>query len=145
MGFYGNIMNTTKSQFSFDKIYQNRTVMENSLIDEFGNAISDGVFIGRFVLVDYDKEDELIRQVYDRGDDENGFLYSDPSCRNAIRFNSQGIQIENNLITGVNIGDVCYVVKNKNRVYYECVDSKPDYEEDVEYAVFAVVTEIPDD
>ena len=49
MGFYGNITNTNKTSFVFDRIYPNRVEMDN-------NATSDGIFIGRYVLVDYDKE-----------------------------------------------------------------------------------------
>ena len=49
MGFYGNISSVNKSTFQFDKIYSNRKDMEDK-------ATNDGVFIGRFVLVDYDNE-----------------------------------------------------------------------------------------
>ena len=49
MGFYGNISSVNKSTFQFDKIYSNRKDMEDK-------AANDGVFIGRFVLVDYDNE-----------------------------------------------------------------------------------------
>lgn len=48
MGFYGNIRNTTNNSFKFDLIYSNRTVMEQ-------NANLDGIFGGRFVLVEYDQ------------------------------------------------------------------------------------------
>lgn len=47
MGFYGNITNTSKIQFVFDKTYQNRKQMEE-------NMATDNVYIGRYVLVDYD-------------------------------------------------------------------------------------------
>lgn len=48
MGFYGNITNTSKTQFQFDKTFPNRAVM-----DQFIGT--DGVYIGRYVLVEYDK------------------------------------------------------------------------------------------
>ena len=48
MGFYGNITNTSRTQFQFDKTFPNRTVM-----DQFIGT--DGVYIGRYVLVEYDK------------------------------------------------------------------------------------------
>lgn len=51
MGFYGNILNTTRSQFVFDKRYSNRLEMD-------ANANSDSVYIGRYVLVDYDYSDD---------------------------------------------------------------------------------------
>ena len=49
MGFYGNITNTSRTQFQFDRTFPNRTVM-----DQFIGT--DGVYIGRFVLVEYDKD-----------------------------------------------------------------------------------------
>ena len=49
MSFYGNITNTSRTQFQFDKTFPNRKIME-----EFANL--DGVYIGRYVLVEYDKD-----------------------------------------------------------------------------------------
>lgn len=48
MGFYGNITDTSKTTFSFDLIYPFRKDMDNK-------ANEDGVFLGRYVLVDYDE------------------------------------------------------------------------------------------
>lgn len=53
MGFYGNITNVSKTQFSFDKIYPSRRSMDLS-------CDGDGVFIGRFVLVEYEQEFDTI-------------------------------------------------------------------------------------
>ena len=47
MGFYGNITNTNRTQFQFDKTYPNRKVMDDA-------ARFDGIYIGRYVLVEYD-------------------------------------------------------------------------------------------
>lgn len=47
MGFYGNITNTARTQFQFDKVYANRKAMDQSVN-------SDGVYFGRYVLVEYD-------------------------------------------------------------------------------------------
>ena len=47
MGFYGNITNTSRTQFVFDRTYSNRAQM-----DSYANT--DGVYIGRYVLVEYD-------------------------------------------------------------------------------------------
>ena len=61
MGFYGNITSTNKTQFTFDRIYPNRKTMDewaNKPVyqGEWGdNHGGDGVFIGRFVLVEYDE------------------------------------------------------------------------------------------
>jgi len=49
MGFYGNITNTSRTQFKFERVYANRYLMDNS-------AATDGVYMGNYVLVDYDTE-----------------------------------------------------------------------------------------
>lgn len=46
MSFYGDIKRVQSSPYVFDKIYPNRLAMEQ-------NAVSDGVYIGRYVLVKY--------------------------------------------------------------------------------------------
>lgn len=48
MGFYGNISNTNKTAFSFDRVYATRYEMDQA-------CATDGVFIGRYVLVEYDE------------------------------------------------------------------------------------------
>ena len=45
MSFYGNIKNTARTQFYFDRIYPNRVSMDT-------NAKKDGIFAGRYVLVE---------------------------------------------------------------------------------------------
>lgn len=60
MSFYGNIReDMTKAQFQFDRIYSNRFAMDSAI----GNTsdlqnVTDGVFVGRFVLVDYNLDPE---------------------------------------------------------------------------------------
>lgn len=49
MGFYGNVTNTSKTTFSFDLIYTTRSDMDY-------NANLDGVFLGRYVLIDYGED-----------------------------------------------------------------------------------------
>lgn len=48
--FYGNIKNSNKSQFTFDKVYPNRRQADLY-------AEHDSVFTGRYILVDYDYYD----------------------------------------------------------------------------------------
>lgn len=48
MGFYGNITNTARTQFQFDKKYPSRWAMEQA-------CAKDGVYTGRYVLVEYDE------------------------------------------------------------------------------------------
>lgn len=68
MGFYGNITNTSRTQFQFDKIYPNRYEMT------LGCA-KDGVYLGRYVLIEYDDEYHLdtFLRVQKKG---NNFYYN---------------------------------------------------------------------
>lgn len=47
MGFYGNITNQSKTQFQFDRTYPSRYEMDRG-------TITDGVYAGRYILVEYD-------------------------------------------------------------------------------------------
>ena len=75
MGFYGNITNVNRTQFSFDKIYSSRKSMDQ-------NRLSDGVYLGRYVLVEYDNDGldgmkriwEIGGQYYYANSAENKFL-----------------------------------------------------------------------
>lgn len=69
MAFYGNITNTSKTTFSFDRTYSNRYEMDIK-------ANSDGVFVGRYVLVDYDENLDSQSYLLDAGN-ESVFLYDD--------------------------------------------------------------------
>ena len=66
MGFYGNIKNTSRTQFSFDKIYPNRVEMD-------ANASLDGIYAGRFVLIEYDSAVNV--SSYPVGYLKDGILY----------------------------------------------------------------------
>ncbi len=67
--FYGNITNTSRTQFQFDKIYPNRYEMDRS-------ATRDGVYLGRYVLVEYDDEYHL--DTFIRVQIKNGRAYYNP-------------------------------------------------------------------
>lgn len=73
MGFYGNITNTSKSSFSFDKIYSNRYDMDMS-------CNLDGVYAGRYVLVEYDSN--LTQDTYPQYYYYNGEMYSSVEFKN---------------------------------------------------------------
>jgi len=49
MAFYGRVTNEAKTSMTFDKVYPNRLTAKIM-------AKSDGVFVGRFVLVEYDNK-----------------------------------------------------------------------------------------
>lgn len=68
MGFYGNITNTSNTTFVFDKIYPNRLSMD-------ANVNNDGIFIGRYVLVEY-QNTAAYPVIYIKGSK----FYSSPNC-----------------------------------------------------------------
>ena len=74
MGFYGNITNTSRTQFQFDKIYPNRYDMDNS-------KSTDGIYAGRFVLIEYDEATHLDTFIRTQKKVENGItkFYYNPT------------------------------------------------------------------
>lgn len=85
MGFYGNITNVNKTQFTFDTIYPNRLEMDT-------NCTTDGIFIGRYVLIEYDSGLSLdsYYQAYSKqeiADTANAYyyLYTQMDCELATR------------------------------------------------------------
>lgn len=72
MGFYGNITNTAKTQFQFDRIFSNRYEMDG---EDRVNA--DGVYIGRYVLVEYDTETHF--DTFLQVQKKDGVLYYNPT------------------------------------------------------------------
>lgn len=78
MGFYGNITNTSNTTFSFDRIYPNRLSME-------ANANNDGIFIGRYVLIEYDQDAAYPNIYMKKETDGEVRYYSSPNCENETR------------------------------------------------------------
>ena len=71
MGFYGNITNNAKTQFQFDKIYPNRYQLDKL-------AKSDDIYIGRYVLIEYDNENSYQKDDFLRiWVDSQGYGYQD--------------------------------------------------------------------
>ena len=114
MGFYGNITNTSKTNFVFDKIYTNRKAMDE-------NIAKDGIFIGRYVLIEYGQitNDSFIR-VYQN---DNKFYTSNKyEINTQILYTSNKAQVKGRYITN---GIVIYTITKNNKnedvyTYYEC-------------------------
>ena len=77
MGFYGNITNTSNTTFNFDRIYPNRLAMD-------ANVNNDGIFIGRYVLVEYQR-DAAYPVVYTQMVEGKLQFYSSPNCEDLSR------------------------------------------------------------
>lgn len=76
MGFYGNISNTSKTNFSFDLIYNSRVQMEDAME-------TDGVFLGRYILIQYDTPP--VQAYYNNND---GWMYNSPTFNYSTRLNN---------------------------------------------------------
>ena len=125
MGFYGNITNTSKTNFVFDKIYTNRKAMDDAqrkIDSNTGQTVGDGVFIGRYVLIEYGQitNDSFIRAY---GPKEDGYYHisDDKEEVTRILYTANKNKIEGRYITN---GIVIYTItKNNNKDiynYYEC-------------------------
>lgn len=93
MGFYGNIANTSKTTFSFDLIYDSRWQMDQ-------NAETDGVFLGRYVLIQYDAVP--IKAYFNKNDN---WMYNSPIFTSATK------------ITTAREGQLYQDIANANSVY----------------------------
>lgn len=83
MGFYGNITNTSRTQFQFDLIYPSRYKMETQ-------CSKDGVYIGRYVLIEYDSNpNNVIKTGYRKGKlinfKDGSYLYAGSGLEEATR------------------------------------------------------------
>lgn len=125
--FYGNITNTSKTQFQFDKIYPNRYEMERQ-------KSTDGIYAGRYVLVEYDsayQQDDSYRvwifenKLYSVNEKNDSYL---------IRRSSKEV-IENKKLSSVPAGTIVFTADNKissstgyyytNVKYYQITEDNP--------------------
>ena len=150
MGFYGNITNTNRTQFVFDKIYPNRTDMEKA-------TTTDGIFIGRFVLVDYNEgfsTPDYYQQVYKH--DTLNYWYSDVEKKSRAEYydapyyikNEDGSSSINPLADSPEYrglifkDEPVYVIDNGQYVFYQCTGVDTIYHK---YATFVKMAKGPSD
>lgn len=106
---YGNITNTARTQFQFDRIYPNKREM-NECKD------SDGVYHGRYVLIEYG-EDPARNAT--RLTERNGkFFYYDFPTVQVIPYGT----LENPAT--IASGRLCYVVKDNTYIFYETYNNE---------------------
>ena len=79
MGFYGNTTDTSHTHFQFDKIFSSRTEMDRACA-----LGQDGIYAGRFVLVKYDRANQVfqgdILYGFENSDASDNSLYMDSAC-----------------------------------------------------------------
>lgn len=127
--FYGNITNTSKTQFQFDKIYSNRYEMEKQ-------KSIDGIYAGRYVLVEYDsdyQQDDFYRvwifenKLYNTKVEEHDVNYM-------IRLGTTEASNADKKMTSVPVGTIIFTADAKtsaesgyqytNIKYYQITDEK---------------------
>lgn len=81
MGFYGDHLDRGKVAFQFDRIFTNRKSM-----DQMAAAGNDGVFAGRFVLVQYDPDGKFFEGDVTTGYYSDGVIYADSDLLNPYTY-----------------------------------------------------------
>lgn len=78
MSFYGDITNTSRTHFQFDRVYANRAEMERY-------KETDGIYAGRFVLIEYDSEMHMDSFLRVRKDGDNFYTtFSDNTAEEVL-------------------------------------------------------------
>ena len=133
MGFYGNITNTSNTTFSFDRIYPNRLAMD-------ANANNDGIFIGRYVLVEYEQS-----AAYPNIYINNGKYYSSPNFEEVtrIKYKSGGRPASDTSNDVFYLGEFGQKQESEKIYFYMC-DGYETVEENL-YATFKQVTAVNKD
>lgn len=140
MGFYGNqlaVANAAKTQFTFDRVYANRYTMDLNMAD-------DGVYIGRYVLVEYGIDDELMGNVaYVKTGTSPLEFYTSPNFEEETRLLYSETTTENTSVTRGTIIQTPMIDGDGNpyKTFYICTGyDKAIYEvTKVQYAIFEKV------
>ena len=114
MGFYGNITNTSKTQFQFDRIYSSRSAMENKMY-------TDNIYAGRYVLVEYDSTPELgaFSRVYIRG----SYAYKSPNFEATTRITKAEVKLGTIVYTASNLKEDSALVPSEC-IFYVCTTDR---------------------
>lgn len=114
MGFYGNITNTSKTQFQFDRTYSSRSAMENKMY-------TDNVYAGRYVLVEYDSTPEL--GAFSRVYFFSGIAYTSPNHEVGTGITKNDVDYGDIRFTADNVTPTNQLVY-KNCTFYVCTSER---------------------
>lgn len=120
MSFYGDITNTSRTHFQFDRIYANRAEMETY-------QDSDGIYAGRFVLVEYNNEMHMDSFLRVRKDENNNF-YTTFSADTS----QEALLTRDNIQVGTIVYESAYETQPnsgyfaKNCTFYKCAGYNAD-------------------
>lgn len=147
MGFYGNVTNVNKTQFTFDRTYPNRRTMEDRIT-------TDSIYLGRYVLVEYGLDVGTTLDTYYKGywrqaGSDNEF-YSSPDFDAATRLRWTKVADPSNPIHGIDgkilTGQLIYTEVDitpedsnptTTYVFYQCINDSTSNEGDI--AIFEKV------
>lgn len=130
MGFYGNITNTNKTQFTFDRTYANRKTME----DRLGK---DEIYLGRYVLIEYSADDgntlDTYTKCYVKITDGKEEFYTSPNFESTTRVKWGKPDSDGKLPSGTHVttNGLIYVEKDLtpdngvstlSQVFYKCTN-----------------------
>ena len=128
MGFYGHISNIQKTSMTFDRIYSNRTAMDKAVA-------GDGVYAGRYVLVEYGYNGGYKRLYKLTVDGTDRFYASRTLTENTrVEFSSVPTDDENSVVQN----EIVFILnKDLEQEFYICVGA----DENNKYAVFELLAE----
>ena len=107
MSFYGEISNASKTNMVFDKVYANKKAMDEQ-------AAFDNVFLGRFVLVEYDDNNFSYREGFWPELQEDGtsyIIYADGAKQHPFASYSEDPE---NKVYSLRKGDIVKVKENND-------------------------------
>ena len=111
MGFYGKVTNINNTSFVFDKIYPNRYTMDNKCVD-------DGVFVGRFVLVEYDNDPIVYYKKLYTTDNTYFYFNSNNDINSIATYVKTPVDVSNDF--DIYEGEIIYIEKTSSgKAYYE--------------------------
>lgn len=111
MGFYGNITNVANTTFQFDKIYPNRLDME-------AHCNSDGIMVGRYVLVEYDTN--AAYPVIVKDGDKFYPVGATGETRTAIKYAAGEIPMDHNPTDTFYKGEIAQEQGKDTVIFYQC-------------------------
>lgn len=129
MGFYGNITNVANTTFQFDKIYSNRLDME-------AHCNSDGIMVGRYVLVEYDND--AAYPVIEK--DTDGKFYPvgvTGEARIAIKYSAGEIPMDHKPTDTFYKGEIAQEQGKDTIIFYQCAGGDSDNN-----AIFTEITKV---
>lgn len=133
MGFYGNITNTAKTQFTFDRTYPNRKTMEARLA-------TDEIYLGRYVLIEYDLTNKETLDTFLRVYYVNYNFYTTPRAQETTRV--RWVDAETASDNAVITGQLVYTLDDKTgaQKFYKCTGSADGDGQGGYYASFSEIS-----